>query len=1084
MKNDADTPKGDISKNRLVLRNGLFASRFNETLQYLSNISNLILKTVKEAAEITNSYLSFIFFSDPDLKEIKQITANLPSNRVKDIITPDSPLVRAAAKKKASFTISSGPELPNGIISAAVAPITSLAENQIIGYFFFLSKEKEFKSDDLALIESIAKETGLAADNLNKIEIRALTDMFQAQASEKYHEYFSKIGEAFSSATDLNQILNSIAEICLDFTCADSVSVSLVEKDKIIRQVYSSSCKNTSDISNLARQNGIIGWKTGNIKCYTSFEIEKNHNNAACYYIGIPILHKDEITASVNIYFNSGNVNLTSEQITILESIAKQAGLAIENARNYETEQKRIREASVLYEGVRAVSQATTIEELMSVTIQKMSQIAQVNKCAVFLYEKERHLFVFASASEVTKSQLIKIRNFQLSSDEIDPDIWNSFTCGNPHIIKLGSIPSSLALRQLLRILTPVGDALIMPLIAREKIIGAVYLYDSKFSTHFSSYQIDLLKTISMQISIALQRIKLMTTQEEQTQQLKALLNISSMLPSARSVNKIMRIIVEKSLSLRHVNASAIIYINDSTQDISVKTTKNLKAKLAESSLQIKIAKTAIKTNKAILSLEPGKISDADLKMELKDNLSHIISIPFISKRKYIGALNLFSKQGELFHKNDIKFFKSFAEQAASAIRNADHEANMKNKMRELAILFESSKSLNSSLNRDMVLDIIANQMMRHTNSDAISVMLVEEKNHAFGYEKDLYVTMSIGLTKTYEKRRFNINKRLIKEVILAGQHIMKTYSGIGDKDFPELLLNVGIKTILAVPMEHRGKIIGILNVYRKIPWSYAESEISLLSILANMAASAIENAQMFENQRAVANILQSIVMPLKEYKFPEVEIGYKYIPSGDISGDYFDLINLDKKRFSIVIADVSGKGHSAAIYTVRVKYLLKAYALAGYSPSEILNKVNLSILPETGSEKFISLFYVEINTDEKTIKYSSAGHEPALIYNSEEGKSELLSTEGMLIGITNGVVYQQKERNYKSGDILTLYTDGITESVNEHNEQFGISKINTIIEKNAGKPAQFIANSIYSAVQKYTKRKLHDDFSLLTLKL
>ena len=195
-------------------------------------------------------------------------------------------------------------------------------------------------------------------------------------------------------------------------------------------------------------------------------------------------------------------------------------------------------------------------------------------------------------------------------------------------------------------------------------------------------------------------------------------------------------------------------------------------------------------------------------------------------------------------------------------------------------------------------------------------------------------------------------------------------------------------------------------------------------------------------------------------------------------------MFQLDENRFSIVIADVSGKGHSAAIYTVRVKYLLKAYALAGFSPAEILTKVNTSIIPETEEDKFITLFYLEINVQDKTLKYSSAGHEPVLLYNSKNKSREYLTTEGMIIGITEEAEFEQETKTYQNGDVLALYTDGITEAVNEKEEPFGTDKICEVISKNSKKPAQFIANYLHSTVQKYTKRKLHDDFSLIIVKL
>ena len=1064
----------------------LFAHQFNETINYMPNILDIMNRTMKEAAEMLEAeVVTVVLYSDSSFKNIQFASSNVELTSEFMKIDSTNPIIKIASEKENSFLITEEKLLPKNIKSCGISTFSSILENKIFGLLIFLSKNKVFTEKDITTADLISKEIAEMLKNLDKTENTVIKYLIRKNENERYKDFFLKIGEALSYATDINQILKSLAEISVNYTGADYATVSLIENKKITRQLYAQSPEDSSEITSVIRKHSFINTINENIMFETSYKPEKNKKNGIKHYFGLPITHKNELTAIINIYSSSDYLDISDEKIEMLEATARQAGLAIENARNYEREQRRLREATVLYEAVRAVSQSTSMNELLSVTIKKLSQIAKVDCCVIFFYEKEKHQLVLTACSDsIQDIQISTLKNLKLYSDEIDPDVWEMLVRGTPYLFKHGNLPYSISMKYITRLFQPAGDSIIIPLIAREKLIGLVYLYDSTFQNHFTSYTTNLLKTMSMQISISIQRMNLHENREEQAEQLKTLLNISSILPTARSTAKVSKLITEKAFGLKRVKAAVLVLIDEETQKIEVKSKKNLPEELDSDELQIKISQLAMKTNKSIMSLEAGKIQEPELKHLLKNNTRNIISVPFISKRKCIGALNLFSDKGEIFKKNEIKLFKSFAEQATSAIKNATHEDNVKNKMKELAILFESSKFLNSSLNRNMVLETITRHLIRYTNSDAISVMLAEEQNHAFGYEKSLRIVISSGIDKSYEKKKFNINDRLIKEVICSGQHVIKEYKGENDKDFPESLLRIGLKTILAVPMEHRGKIIGILNVYRKNVSPYNEAEISLLSILANMSASAIENAEMFESQRAVANILQSIVMPRQEYNFKNADIGYKYIPSGDISGDYFDMFQLDENRFSIVIADVSGKGHSAAIYTVRVKYLLKAYALAGFSPAEILTKVNTSIIPETEDDKFITLFYLEINVKNKTLKYSSAGHEPVLLYNSKNKSREYLTTEGMIIGITDQAEFQEETKQYENGNILALYTDGITEAVNEKEEPFGTEKICEAISKNSEKPAQFIANYLHSTVQKFTKRKLHDDFSLIIVKL
>lgn len=1070
-----------------TIKERLFASRFNETISYLQDLPELFERTMREAADITGSDLAFMFLSDPDLTEISQLTSSQTPEIAKKTFYSNPELIRAAAERGSAGIESSPERLPEGFMSALTVPISGKTEDKTLGYMFLLRKGSLFTEEDKPTAIRIASETGEAFLNLKKIESSTVKYITGKQSAQNINEYYTKIGEAISSAKDLNAILGSVASLCAEFLGSDSAAISLIENNSVVQRVHAKSNKRLDEISCITRSHSLSGWKNGRTICKTRFEPGSDPVNRTKYYLGIPIVSNGETKAVINIYSNTSEIHMTSEKMTFLGSVAKQTGLAIENAMNYEKTQKRAREAAQLYESARAISQSLASDELFDIAMEKLARTAQVNRGALFLYDRERRVFNYArSYGNFTKEEKEALSNFTISSNDIPSKIAKDIACGNPYIFTKDYVPKSLGFRQILRHLAGAGESIVAPLVIRNRIIGAAYLYDTEFNTKFTPFRTDLLKTLAAQTTISLQRIMLAAAQEEQNQQLKALLNLSSLLPSARNVGKTAKIIAEKALALNNVAAAAIIIRDESTGETLLKTARNSSRETVdgfeEQFLQESVCLAAAKNHKAFLHLEAKKPQNSyrDLPKELPCS---IISFPIGARKRYTGSINLFSQNGALFPRNEIKFFKSFAEQATSALKNASHEESLKNKMKELGILFETGKALSSSLDKDMVLNIIAELMMRNTESDAICVMLIEEQNHAYSFEKTLRTAVSIGLSDKYRNRRFGTNERLIKEVICSNESVMKTYRSENDKDFPDSLRDIGIRTILAVPMRHRGKTRGILNVYRKAAKKYTGYECSLLAILADLAAGAIENAGMYESQKAVADIIQSIVMPKKEYKFPGVEVGYKYIPTGDISGDYFDLIPIDRNKFSVVIADVSGKGHSAAIYTVRVKYLLRAYASAGQSPSEVLSNVNSTILPETAWDKFISLMYLVIDTESKTITYASAGHEPGILYSGSKGRSERIAADGLLIGISGGVEFEEKTKSYEKGDIVALYTDGITEATNADGEQFGSERIDEIIRRNSDKNAQSIANAIHAAVHRHTKRKFHDDFSLIIIK-
>ncbi len=884
------------------------------------------------------------------------------------------------------------------------------------------------------------------------------------------------MGEALSSALDLHQLLRVIVNMGIELTGATSATLSLIEDNKVSIQVHGSAAE--KDDSIICSPSGETAFSSAISSC------ELTGPNNAVSYLGIPIGVKETLVASLNIYSTDSRRDFSLDKIDLLDSFAKQAGLAIENARNYEKEQKRARDASMLYEAVRAIGQTLDPNDLVRVIIAKLSQIAHVDRCLIFLYDKERNRFFFASASDgVTEKQTNFLRKFFISPEDFDNDMWQVLSYGSPFVFS-SNLRISTVLRHFIRVFPTSAKAMLVPLIARENIMGLVYLYDSQLPGKFSQYQIELIKTISMQISIALQKLMLLRQQEEQAHQLRALLNISSVLPTTRSIAKVVRLVADKASTLINVASSTMLLFDENTNELIMYADDKIPLGLANEKLQKRIALEAIESKKSYLSLETMRVTDEELKEALLHHTAHVIAIPLIVKKRIIGVLNLFSTPEQSFRKEQIKILISFADQAALAIKNASHETFVKNKLKELAVLFEAGKEMNSSLDFAMVLDIISSSIIKYLESDAISIMLLDEKNHALGFDRGLTVSRSIGLESKFTKKIFRLHDRFVEDVVIGGRAISKTTVNVPDGKYPDILHDMGLRSFLSVPMDYRGKIIGIINVYRKEPIDYTESEISLLSVLANMAATSIENAKLFEQQSLVAGILQSIVMPQKEFTFKGMDFGYKYIPSGDISGDYFDVIPLSETKFGIVIADVSGKGHSAAIYTVRVKYLLKAYALAGYQPREILSMVNNIIIPETADDKFISLFYVEVDTQRKILKYANAGHENPIFYSLENDEIHTLDAEGVLIGIKYDAVFRQEEIPYGEGDLLVLYTDGITEAYCSSEGFFGVEGVIDIVKRNSSSSAQSLANKIYTSVHRFTKRSFADDFSLIVTKL
>ncbi len=299
--------------------------------------------------------------------------------------------------------------------------------------------------------------------------------------------------------------------------------------------------------------------------------------------------------------------------------------------------------------------------------------------------------------------------------------------------------------------------------------------------------------------------------------------------------------------------------------------------------------------------------------------------------------------------------------------------------------------------------------------------------------------------------------------------------------------MNQGMRTILCVPIDHRESTVGVISVMHRAVVQHAPSEINLLSALASHAGVAIENARIYAEKERVAALLHDALIPRRGLGYPGLEVGHRFEPSRDLSGDYYDLIPLGPGRCGLVIADVSGKGAEAAIQTIRAKHLLRSFAMSGHPPREILRLLNAHLSRDESEEgRQITVFYAEADLNTRRLYYACAGHEPALLWHPE-GTLRTLEADGILLGAVQQATFEEKSAEIPEGTTLLMYTDGITEARSTSRAFFGPERLTeTVSQYGMGEKAlspQSLADRLYKKVRKFADERLNDDLSVLIVR-
>ena len=291
-------------------------------------------------------------------------------------------------------------------------------------------------------------------------------------------------------------------------------------------------------------------------------------------------------------------------------------------------------------------------------------------------------------------------------------------------------------------------------------------------------------------------------------------------------------------------------------------------------------------------------------------------------------------------------------------------------------------------------------------------------------------------------------------------------------------VIDMGLHSAMCVPLETEKDTLGVIcaeRVSSREP--FTDDDLRLLTLMANLAAVKIENARLVEDglvrdrmerELRLAAEIQRGLLPKDFPSCGDFEIVAESMPSLHVGGDYFDFILLPDGRLGTTIADVAGKGVSASLLMASLRAALQSEARPGVGPAELARKLNDFIFRSSAPNVFITFFYGELNPAAGEFHYVNAGHNPPLLL-AASGVQWPLEGTGMALGMLAGSDYGEGRISMAPGDILVLYTDGISESRDPAGEEFGIDRIVETIRREADQAAREILDALFCALREFT---------------
>ncbi|MFK7790965.1 MAG: SpoIIE family protein phosphatase [Phycisphaeraceae bacterium] len=402
-----------------------------------------------------------------------------------------------------------------------------------------------------------------------------------------------------------------------------------------------------------------------------------------------------------------------------------------------------------------------------------------------------------------------------------------------------------------------------------------------------------------------------------------------------------------------------------------------------------------------------------------------------------------------------------FIHQIANSIASLCYEQHQnRQRIRELRVLYELSTLLSAQANPQETLDAAANAIARVMAVKAVVIRLLTQ---GVDGKPELHARALFGIDPAIaDKGKTLVNKSELTRKALTGEMVyIEDMTTDPRSYYPEDAQQAGITSMLSTGLMMQDRGIGTIQLFTEKPRRFTMFEENLVRAIAQLLATAVRSAQLdAERQRnlslnrqvELAQGVQQRMLPKRSPKIPNVEIAATYVPSQGLGGDFYDFIGLDNAT-GIAVGDAVGKGVAASLLMAMVRSSLRAYAHDLYDLDVIIERVNKALDRDTLDKEFATLWYGTIDHKTKRLTYCNAGHEPGLLLR--DNKITQLDVGGMVTGVLSDAEYDKDVVGLKQGDCLLLYSDGVTDAMNEHNRRFGREKLEYALHEIGSMPAQ-----------------------------
>ncbi len=952
-----------------------------------------------------------------------------------------------------------------------------------------------FDEDDVRRLTIVANQSASAIANARLYQ--------QAQTRAAQLELVGQISRQVRALTPLPDLMQRTVELVADTFCYYCVSIHSFDPVTGLITLQASTVSNiTEQHQQIRAGEGLIGWAVTHQETVLSNDVSADVRYRALSALPdtrgelvVPLMIENEVLGVLDVQSDQVGVFGAKDQLA-LEALADQVAMAMQESRLYHAEKHQRSVAETLREVAQTLTSSLELETVLNAILTNLRRVLVYDAASILLIEVDDTVMVRAAQGlpNVADSQG---RRFKLGDSvrlrrlaESDRPIL--FATHDP----TGCYHALLGL-------PPEHACLGAPLVARGELIGFLTVH----ALTPQSYDLDDVAVIAAfagQAAVAIDNARLFSAQREEAWISSSLLQVAEAMTQSTDLDEVLTSVVQTTLVVTGVDRCGVLLWDEDRGAFRGTQLASAGADLSEEFSHLCLTPEmwpplqAMRKRPQALVLGGGEALSA-LPDELFDFFGLDVWLLLVPLQRKVGLVGVMLISGETADvdliRRRVQLVGGIANQAAMAIDNAQLYSAQQEEAYVSIALLQVVEAVNNLTELSDTMDTIVR----------LTSMLAGAQQCAILFWHPVVERFSLGTWHGWDEEQANSLQQTLVEPTVAAllSTLQLTEEPLPIGDGQPLALpadwqpHFSTRSLLALPLASRRVLVGAMLVsFPQGSSRFNQRQRNILTGIAHQASIAIENDQLYEQaaerkrmerELEVAREIQTSFIPDTQPEEPGWSVGAYWQAARHVAGDFYDFFQLGgpgtSSRWGVVVADVSDKGVPAALYMALSRTVIRTVAHSRNGPAETLERVNDILLTDSRSDLFVTAIYCIWEPADNRITFANAGHNPPL-HLTAGGDIDILTESSIVLGVLPGASQKNVAVHLDPGDALVLYTDGITDAINELEEEFGMDRLEAVVFAARHSPAAAMVQAVRDAVIDYVgAAPQFDDHTLVIIK-